>query len=323
MFGLTRDSGENVLLLDVESSSVGTALAHLSTDSAPVLFAERRIHFVPPRTLSSSAIASQIEKALHEALGETTLVAARLRSNPKTANRGIFSRAAAFLGAPWGTPNLVVGKPDFSPHLHTMLQNELALFANDLPLSLHTSAAAAAYGGAASLASGTILLAIPRGEITELVLLEDGKALGYGTLPVGAHSVYRTLSTHAGLSHAEMSAVLALAKHAEHPYHEPFEAAERHWLEQFASGVETLAQNGTPEGVLVVAEEPLGSWFARALESDASLGALFEPGATVRTFGAPRAAALLAGHAPNPDLHLALGALFVHGGLKTGAFNHV
>ena len=288
-----------------------------------MLFAERRIHFTPLRTLSSAAIASQIEKALHEALGETALIAARLRANPKTANRGIFSRAAAFLGAPWGTPNLASGKPDFSPHLHTMLQNELALFADDLPLTLHTSAAAAAYGGAGSLANGTLLLAIPRGEITELVLLNDGKALGYGTLPVGTHSVYRTLSTHAGLSHAEMQAALALAKHAGHPYHEPFEAAERHWLEQFAGGVEALAHNGTPEGVLVVAEEPMGSWFARALESDASLGALFKPGATVRTFGASRAASLLAGHSPNPDLHLALGALFMHGRREPSAFNHV
>jgi hypothetical protein len=323
MFGIGRDTSENVLLLDVESSSVGTALAHLSTESAPVLFAERRIHFAPPRTLSSTAIAAQIEKALHEALGETTLVAARLRANPKTANRGIFSRAAAFLGVPWGVPNLAAGKPDFSPHLSAVLKNELALFADDLPLSLHTSAAAAAYGGAGSLVGGTMLLAIPRGEITELVLLSDGKALGYGTLPVGTHSVYRTLSTHAGLSLGEISAALALAKHAEHPYHEPFEAAERHWLEHFAGGVEALAKNGTPEGVLVVAEEPLGSWFARALESDASLGALFVPGATVRTFGAHRAAAALAGHAPNPDLHLALAASFVHGRSRPDAYNHV
>jgi hypothetical protein len=121
----------------------------------------------------------------------------------------------------------------------------------------------------------------------------------------------------------EIPAALVLAEHAEHPYHEPLQAAEHHWLEQFAEGVEALTQNGTPEGVLVVAEEPLGSWFARALESDASLATLFTPGATVRTFGAPRAAALLAGHSPNPDLHLALGALFVHGRSKTGAFNHV
>ncbi|MGC9602581.1 MAG: hypothetical protein ABSE76_02470 [Minisyncoccia bacterium] len=323
MFWRKQASTQNVLLLDVESSSVGAALAHLSTESAPVLFAERRIRFAPPRMLSSVAIASQVEKALHEALAEISLVAARLRSNPKTANRGIFSRATAFLGAPWGVPNLAAGKPDFSPYLHTMLKNELALFADDLPLSLHTSAAAAAYGGAGALAGGTILLTIPRGEITELVLLQDGKALGYGTLPVGAHSVYRTLSTHAALTFAEISTALALAKHAEHLYHEPFEAAERHWLEQFAEGVETLAQNGTPEEALVVAEEPLGSWFARALESDASLGALFVPGATVRTFGASRAAALLAGHAPNPDLHLALAALFVNGRSRPGLYNRV
>jgi hypothetical protein len=68
-----------------------------------------------------------------------------------------------------------------------------------------------------------------------------------------------------------------------------------------------------PQKLIVVAEEPLGSWFARTLEGDASLAALFTPEATIRTFAGKHAAAHLAGHAAIPDLHLALGALFANG----------
>ncbi len=314
MFGKKKQDAQNVLLLDVENASVGVALAHLGGGSAPVLFAERRTLLTLPRSLHSGSIAKQIEVAAHEALMEISLVAARLRSHEKTAYRGELTETAVFLGAPWGVPNLALGKPDFSPHLQKFLTSEIETIAPDLPLSFYTSADSAAFGSSFLPTEGTLLVAIMRGEITELMLIDDERALGYGTLPIGSRTLYRTLQTHAGLSLAEIPAVLALAKHATDTlYDEPLEAAGRHMLEFFASGLEALAQSAVPQSVLVIADEPLGSWFARTLESDPSLGALFAPGATVRTLGSRTVAGHLAGHAALPDLHLGLDALFIHG----------
>jgi hypothetical protein len=312
MFGKKKQSSQTVLLLDVENASVGVALAHIQEGSAPVLFAEHRALLALPRTLHSGSIAKQIETAAHEALLGLSLVAARLRANKKTAHRGEFAKAAVFLGAPWGVPNLALGKPEFSSYMQKFLTSEIDAIAHNLPLSFYTNADSGAFGSKFLPADGVVLIAILRGEITELILLGEAGARGYATMPIGSRSVYRTLQTHARLSSAEISTIFTLAKHPASPYYEPLEAAGRHMLEHFALGVEALAQNGMPQNLLIIADEPLGSWFARTLESDLSLGALFTPNATIRTFGSEHAAAHLAGHAAVPDLHLTLGALFVH-----------
>lgn len=322
MFGKKKLSGKiverNVLVLDIENASVGVALAHLRQGTAPVLFAEHRIALAMPQTLISAGIAKQIEKAAHSALEHLGLVAARLRGNPKTAQKGEFTDAAVFLGAPWGVPNLAAGKSDFSPRMQTFITNEISAYAPDVPLSFYTNADAAGYGGTLRGQEGTVLVAMVRGEITELMLLGGQRALGYGTLPMGSHSIYRTLQTHAGLSLAEIPAVLALAQHPANPYSEPLEAAGRHMIEHLAPGLEALTQGGTPGGVIIVAEEPVAEWFALTLESDESLGALFTPNATVRTFSAKHAATHLGGHGMEPDLHLSLDALFADAKLFSG-----
>ena len=91
MFGKKNTKGgsaHNILLLDIENASVGVALAHLHKGAAPVLFAEHRTHLSIPQTLRGAGIAAQIEKATHQALERIGLVAAKLRSNPSTAQRG-------------------------------------------------------------------------------------------------------------------------------------------------------------------------------------------------------------------------------------------
>ncbi|HEY5383194.1 MAG TPA: hypothetical protein VIJ88_01425 [Candidatus Paceibacterota bacterium] len=314
MFGKKHSGEQNVILLDVENASVGVALVHLAEGSAPVLFAEQRTLLALPRTLQSDSIAKQIEAAAHEALLQLSLVAARLRINDKTTERGAFTNAAVFLGAPWGVPNLALGKAGFSPHMQNFLTTEIEAVAQDLPLSFYTSADSATYGSRFLPTDCIVLVAILRGEITELILLGESGALGYATVPIGFRSVYRTLQTHAGLSLAEIPAVLALAKHpVDSPYYEPLEAVGRHMVEFFAPGVEALIHNGVPQSLLIIADEPLGSWFARTLEGDSSLETLFASGSTMRTLGSHTLVAHLAGHAATPDLHLTLGALFVHG----------
>ena len=310
MFGKKRGTAENVILLDIESSSVGVALAHISGGSAPVLFAESRTSLALPRSLSSARIARQVETAAHEALLRLGLVAARLRDNKSTAHRGIFTKAAVFLAAPWGVPNLAAGKPDFSAPMQQFLKNEIDTLANDLPLSFYTSAGAAAHGITLLHPGGTTLVAILRGEIIELLLIGDEGTLGYATVPVGTRSIYRTLQSHASLSLAEVPSVLSLVQHPTNPYYEPIEAAGRHIIEQVAPAIEALTHQGIPQALVVVAEEPLGSWLAHVLESDLSLPALFAKDATIHIMGATHAAGRLAGHAATPDLHLSLGSLF-------------
>ena len=113
---------------------------------------------------------------------------------------------------------------------------------------------------------------------------------------------------------AEIPAVLALAQQQNNflagQYAEPLNAAGRHMVEQFAPALEALAQSGTPEGVVVIAEPAIAEWFARTLEADDSLGTLFTPGATVRTFNGNHIGKHLGARGNPPDLHLGLGALF-------------
>jgi len=314
MFGSKKRAGTHgehtAIVLDIESSSVGAALAHIAPGKAPILFAEQRETLATPRTLHGSGIAKQVERAAHNALARLALVAARLRGTEATAKRGEFTHASVFLSAPWGVPNLAAGKADFSPQMQTFLTQEIDAFAPDVPLSFYTGADAAAFGTSMHRGEGITLLALVRGEITELILMGEQGPLGYATLPVGSRSIYRTLQAHAGLTFAEMPAVLALANTQDSAYSEPLDATALHMLEHIVPAIEALAQRGTPSGIVVVAEKGVAEWFARMLEADLSLDALFTPGATVRTLGSQHITPHLGGHSPESDLHLGLGALF-------------
>ncbi len=308
--GSTKNSRHNVLLLDIENSSVGVALAHLQQGGAPILFGEHRVHLSMPQTLRGASIAKQIERAVHSAFERISLMAAKLRSNGSTAQRGEFTGVNVFLSAPWGVPNLAANAPRFLSQMQTYIAGEVSAFAPDIPLNFYTTADASVHGSALRGQEGITLVVIVRGEITELILLGRERALGYGTLPIGSRSIYRTLQTHAGLTLAEVPAVLSLSHQPLNIYSEPLSAASRHMLEHVAPGLEALTHGGTPSGILVVAEQPIAEWFARMLEGDESLEALFTPEATIRTLSAHHAARHLGGHDARPDLHLSLGALF-------------
>lgn len=320
MFGAHKPAGKggehNVLVLDIESSSVGAVLAHLTPGQAPILFAESRINLAVPQRVEGGFIAKQIEKAAHSALEKLSLAAARLRGNLATAKRGEFTQVDVFLSAPWGVPNLAAGKPSFAPSMQKYIAEELSIFAPQTPAAFYTGADAIAHNLLEHAQEQTILAVIVRGETTELLLLGNTGVLGYATLPVGSRSLYRTLQTHAGLTLAEMPAVLTLAHSNNTPYEEPLAAAGVHMLEHFAPSLEALAKGGTPGGVVVVGERGVAEWFARTLESDNSLGALFSPEATIRTWGAHHVARQLGGHSLTPDLHLSLGALFAQAKLQ-------
>ncbi len=310
MFGSKKPTEESVIVLDIESSSVGAGLAHLSPTGAPILFAEQRIQLALPHTLHGAGIAKQIERAVHTALERLAHVAAKLRLTPQTAHRGAIQGTNVFLSAPWGMPDLAAGAPTFSPSMQNFIAREVSVFAPNTPLNFYTNADAVAFGSKLRGHEGTTLLVIVRGEVTELIVMGNAGPLAYGTLPVGSRALYRTLQTHAGLSMSEIPAVLALTKHSSALYAEPLDAAGQHILEQLAPGFEAVVHGGMPEHLVLFVEEPLADWFARTIEADDSLGALFAPGATVRTFGGKHTAPHLGGHSLKPDLHLGLGTLF-------------
>lgn len=299
-----------MLLLDVESASVGGALAHFSSHEQPRLFGETR-HAVPMLTTRDSrGVARGVEDASRAVLLHATTVAARLRNYARTTSMGEVERVAIFLGAPWGTPDLALGKASFIDSMRQFIAEEVAAALPDATMSFHTAADPAAFSLKVFNSSKTLLLCTVRGEIIEVLLIGEDGVLGYATIPLGTRTILRTLKTHAGLSEHEARSLFTLAPHLEE-HHESLQAAARHFVEEFAGAAQALLLSGRTEGVFVIAEEPAGEWFARVLGADDSLEALFPQGGVVRALKPQHFAQHIAANAPQPDLFLMLEALFI------------
>ena len=193
--------------------------------------------------------------------------------------------------------------------MRAFIGGEIAAIAPDAKISFHTGADAAAFSLNIFNPGKTFLLGTVRGEILEMLLLGAG-AQGYATIPIGSRTVLRTLKTHAGFSDAEARSYFALAASAG-GQREPLEAAQRHFVEEFAGTAQMLLQRAPAEGIFVIAEEPAGEWFARALGNDDSLAALFPNGGVVRALKPQHFAAYVAAHKPQSDIFLLLEALFI------------
>jgi hypothetical protein len=314
MFGKKKPEQETVLLLDVESGSVGSALTLLARDTQPKLFGETRIALPLGYHQGSASLVPQIERAVREALVHSAHVAARLRANEKVSRLGEVARVAVFLSAPWGAPNLESGKQKFFPSLQKSLNEEIAGYLG-VGAQFYTGADSVAYGIKHLLPGEPLLVCVVRGETIELLLVggppAGGGVLGYATLPSGLNTVLRTLKSHGGMTKAETNSIFTLAAHPHTPPYEPLEASAQHFVEEFAGAAQHLLAGGSAGGVFVIAEEPAGDWFARALGADESLGEYFPQGGVVRTLRAHHLAPHVAAHLASPDLHLLLEALFV------------
>lgn len=300
MFG-TKSSPKTMLVLDIENGSVGSALVRLSPDIAPHLFGEVRARVPVMDTRSAATLLRAVEHAASESLLHASEVAARLRH----ANAlGPTRKAVIFLSAPWGVPNLAAGRPDFSQALTTALAPRIRSLFGDIPVSFHAHASAAAHG-LRTLYPGVpdALLVSANGEVTELLLIENGRVIGHATAPVGAGTVLRTLKSHAGQSLAEAQSALRLMHHSE-----AADAAAEHFVGEFRDAASELLRGRSVAHVFVLAHEPASHWFARAL-SRPSLAALFPQGGTVRAIRGGHLAPLV-GSLGTPDAHLGLSALY-------------
>lgn len=300
MFG-KRSSNKTVLILDIENGSVGSALVKLAPGQAPALFGEHRVMVPLMDTRSAHSLARAVEHAASEALLHQAQVSARLRHHAGALEP--VSRVVMFMAAPWGTPNLAQGRPDFAPAFGELAPRIQSLF-GDVPTAMHAHASAAVHGlRTAYPHEERALLVSVNGEVTELVLLEDSRVVGHATAPTGLGHVLRTLKSHAGYSEHEARSSLRLGHQSE-----ASQAAAAHFAGEFKQAAQELFAGQAHGNVFVLAHEPSAEWFARSL-AHKSLAELFPHGGTVRAIRFGHLSPFVA-HSGSRDTHILLDALY-------------
>ncbi|MEK7109271.1 MAG: hypothetical protein AAB919_02440 [Patescibacteria group bacterium] len=284
-----------VLILDIESGSIGAALVRSNE-----FIKTWREHLPLRATRDVGLLAAETEKVIQNLLPAISLEAV---------HSGEVSNISVFMSPPWGKPNLETGRPDFVPHLQDMLRRESGAYF-DLPLNFYTGAGAAAQAmRVISPAEDKYLVCIVTHEMTELLLVYNGAVAGHATIPHGINLPLRTLRTHGGLSDAEARSLLRLGHQgqAAHHLHDTLSSATEHYAQEFKSAARELFDAYAPERVWVIS--PMGEYFARAL-SQSNLADLFPQGGTVSALRSHH----LEPHHPaavEHDLFLILEALYV------------
>ena len=316
LFGRKNSGGEKtVAIVDIENGSVGAALVRLSSHDAPKLFGETRILLPLVSTQDVRTLAHETEKALHLALAHISEVASRVRTHEVLASTGEVERVAGFFSVPWASMHLAGGGADFMPQMSSALLDASHDILGGRPLTMHPYGAAAAHGATVLFPQeAPTILCIVSGETAELLVIDRSALKARATIPVGLHTLLRTLMSHGGASAAEARSLLALTPARGHAgFAEPLAHAQSHFAREFADVARPLLKTAPIENVLVVAPQGAEEWFARALaqpEHD-GLADLFPEGSTVRAMRAGHAQPYLSAHAAKPDLPLMLEALFV------------
>jgi hypothetical protein len=291
-----------VLLLDIENGSVGSGLVELAPGQAPRLFGESRVEVPLLDTRSAAQLLRAVEHAASEALLRASETSARMRMAGHS--HLPVQKAVVFLAAPWGVPNLSLGRPDFEGSLTATLAARIRALFGDAPVACHAHASAAVHGLRVLYpeAHDALVLSV-NGELSELLLVEAGHVAGHATVPVGLGTILRTLKSHAGHSIHEARSALRLGHH-----NEASRAAAAHFVGEFKDVAQDLLRGRGASRVFVLAHEPAGEWVARTLSS-ATLADLFPQGGVVRAMRAGQLAPYLAALGTQ-DTHLALGALY-------------
>lgn len=269
-----------VLILDIESGSAAAALVDLSK-AQPHILAYQREHLPLSQNRSGSTITRSLSLALTHSLRHMAEVAARMRVHAPAQKVGTVQRAVVFLAAPWGSPDLAVGASKYLPGIRQQAQKAIEAAFGGIIVTFYTSADALVFGSRTIGKQKDTMAVSLRGELLELLLLNEAGAQGYGTVPLGSHSILRTLQTHGALSEHEARSMLALTKHKEDLLYEPLLAAGRHLSDTLAEGVELLLPGGIATNVVVIGEQPLGEWFAKSIAGNPRIAALCNDSATV------------------------------------------
>ncbi len=315
VFGKKKGTaGKTVAILDIESGSVGAALARISPHEAPKLFAETRISLPIHKTRDSVALARAVEVAAEQALLHVSGVATRMREHEALRHQGEVGRVAVFMSPPWATMHLAGGTADFAEPVQHMARGVSRSLFGEVPTSFHPLGSAAAHGNALIFPSDSAnLLCIVGGEVSELLVLNNHTVFGHATVPLGQHALMRTLISHGNVSPAEAESFLRLANREGHVLSEPMRVVEDHVAALVAQAADEARADKALSGVVVLAHEPISGIVARALSREKNLAQLFPAGGTVRSLRASHAMPYFTAHAPRPDVNLMLEALFIDG----------
>jgi hypothetical protein len=303
---------KTVAILDIESGSVGAGLARISRGDAPKLFGEVRVSVPILNTRNADALAREVEKAISEALSNISGVAARVRGHQHVASQGEIDRVAVFVSPPWAAMHLSGGTAEYAEPIRRAAAGYIASMLGSVPVTFHPFGTAAAHGTTLIFAPDeSVVLCVMHGETSELLNLANRALVGRSTVPVGTHTLLRTLVSHGGVSAHEARSYLKLKNGERHALYEPFVAAQRDMASLVADSVRDLREGSQPGGIIVLAPEPTGDLFARSLAEHNALVDLFPNGGTVRALKAMHAMPYIAAHAPKPDMPLMLESLFI------------
>lgn len=314
MFGKKKSKGEKtVAILDIESGSVGAALARLSRNDAPKLFGETRVSIPLLHTRSVDVLAQEIEKAIQSALVNISEIAANVRGYETIASQGEIDRVAVFLSPPWAAMHLSGGGADYAEPMRRAAAENIVSTLGALPTTFHPFGVAAAHGTA--LIFGTdnpLVLCLVHSEVSELLSLSDRSLVGRSTVPAGFHTLVRTLVSHGGVSQSEAHSFMRLKNHGStHMLYEPLVAAKKDLTSLFADALVEVAPQSGAGGIIVLAPEPTGDLLARSLAEHDSLTNIFPGGGVVRALRPEHATPYIAAHAKLPDTPLMLESLFI------------
>lgn len=310
MFG-KKNSGTTVAVVDVGSGSVAAALVRTRPGEAPRLFAQTRIALPLLHTRDTQTLSRETEKALERALAHVSEVASRVRAHDTLGSHGDIARVDGFFSVPWAalSPG---GVAEVLPHMADTVGSITRSLLGERPLSFNAFGSAALHGSMALFPDETpAIVCIVGGETTELLVLDAGRLAARATLPLGLHTLVRTLMSHGGMSSAEAFSYIALAAVPRTAAVEPVEYARAHFVEEFMSVARRLIKAAPIQSVLVLAPQPAEEWFARTLGDAQALAEAFPQGGTVRALKPSYVRPYLAGHGARLDLPLMLEALFV------------
>jgi hypothetical protein len=171
--------------------------------------------------------------------------------------------------------------------------------------------------GLETIAHEPVLILHATGEVSELLIAQEGKVLGRATLPIGIHTVLRTLQSHGGLTFHEAHSALKLAKHptAGKLYVEPLSAAGDHYASAFLDIAREVITDTGASKIFVVSSHTGADFIARAISQEGS--ALFPHGGSVRALQSHHFEPYVAAHPTNKDVQLMLETLFIHKGTQT------
>ena len=315
LFSKKKPAEETILIVDIENASVGCALVRLSLGHAPKLFAENRAALPMTHSLNAQHLLAETEKALREALTHASTTAARMRNHPNIGAVGVITSASIFVSPPWTSAKISNNSLSWSiePALKQMVEKSIRDIFDDIPLTFQAAGSAVAHTTNKLFEQKPdLLLCMITGEVTELALMQNGELAARATVPLGKHFLLRTLQSHAGLSHAEANSMLKLARIAvETPAEEALFSAGRQYGKELSAAARDMQANIGVQGILVIANEPMGEWAARNLAINESVGELFNEGATVQALHTHHLMPHLAAHAARPDLLFMIEALFV------------